>query len=128
MTSQYPKIDLNNLDPEILKQLENIDDIDLNKIKGLHGEYNPENFEDISSNQKLLKCTHEIIFTITARVMEENIKGEIIGDKEICVKNYHIPVPINKEYNDYMSTFFDYLESKIIEGIDHTNQQAKEQE
>lgn len=128
MSNSYPKIDLNNLDPEIIKQLESINDVDLNKIKGLNKEYNPEHLEDTQNSQKLLKCAHEIIFTITAKVMEENAKGEIVGDKEICVKNYHIPVPIDKEYKDYMNTFFDYLESKIIQGIDHTNKEAKDKE
>lgn len=127
MSQDYPKIDINNLDPEIVKQLHEMDDIDLNKIKGMYGEYNPERLEGIDSSDKLLKCTHEIIFTVTAKVMEENTKGEIVGDKEICIKNYHIPVPIDKQYKDYMETFFDYLENKIIEGIDHSNQTAKEE-
>ena len=77
---------------------------------------------------KLIDCPHEIIFTITAQALSQNEKGEIVGTKEICVKNYHIPVPIDKDYNHYMSVFFDHLEKKIIESIDDSNQEAKDHE
>ena len=66
---------------------------------------------------KLIDCAHEIVFTINAHVLSQNEKGELVSSREICVKNYHIPVPIDKDYNNYMTTFFEYLEKKIIDTI-----------
>jgi hypothetical protein len=127
------KIDFNNLSPEILEQLNNIDDIDLARIKasydntpGVDTNNTSPIIDDPERPGKLIQCTHEIVFTVTARVLEENLKGEIIGEKEVCIKTYHIPVPIDKDYNNYMSTFFKYLEDKMIETIDHSNDTSKE--
>lgn len=78
--------------------------------------------------KKLIDCPHEIVFNITAQALSQNEKGEIVGTKEICVKNYHIPVPVDKDYNHYMSVFFDHLEKKIIESIDDSNKDAKDTE
>jgi hypothetical protein len=129
------KIDFNNLSPEILEQLNNIDDIDLTRIKasydntpGSHINNAESIIDDPERPGKLIQCTHEIVFTVTARVLEENLKGEIVGEKEVSIKTYHIPVPIDKDYNNYMSTFFKYLEDKMIETIDHSNETSKEKE
>ena len=102
-----------------------MDSIELDKIKALYGQ-GIHSIDDSEKNKKLTNSIHEIVFTITAKVMEENLKGEIVGEKEISVKNYHIPVPIDKDYKNYMSTFFKYLEDKIIDGIDHANENSKE--
>lgn len=125
------KIDFNNLSPEILDQLNNIDDIDLSRIKASY-ETTPNSTESVIDDPerpgKLIQCTHEIVFTVTARVLEENLKGEIVGEKEVSIKTYHIPVPIDKDYNNYMATFFKYLEDKMIETIDHSNETSKEKD
>lgn len=86
---------------------------------------NPTSGEDL---KKLLDCPHEIVFTVNAHVLTQNEKGETTGTKEIYVKNYHIPVPIDKDYTDYMKTFFHYLETKIIESIKDTNKDSKDKE
>ena len=90
-------------------------------------------FEDPTSHEKiekLIDCPHEIIFTINAKVLAQNEKGELIDTREICIKNYHIPVPIDKDYKNYMSIFFKYLEDKMIDAIDYsnTNSQDKKEE
>jgi hypothetical protein len=69
---------------------------------------------------KLLSCAHEIIFSITANVMEENEHGETTRCVEVCNKNYHIPVPPLKDYNVYMDTFFKFLENCIASAANHT--------
>jgi hypothetical protein len=129
------KIDFNNLSPEILEQLNNIDDIDLARIKASYDNIPGDNtnnsspiIDDPERPGKLIQCTHEIVFTVTARVLEENLKGEIVGEKEVSIKTYHIPVPIDKDYKNYMTTFFKYLEDKMIETIDHSNETSKEKE
>jgi hypothetical protein len=88
----------------------------------------PSDFEDPSVPKKLIQCAHEIIFNITAHVMEENEKGEVTSSVEICTKSFHIPVPFNKDYKSYMKTFFDHLETSILNTIQETNEKAEELE
>lgn len=76
--------------------------------------------------KKLILCNHEIVFNITAHVLEENLKGEIVGSKEICAKDYHIPVPFDKDYHNYMNIFFNRLEECIIHGVDNANEISKD--
>lgn len=76
--------------------------------------------------EKLIDCPHEIIFTINAKVLAQNEKGELIDTREICVKNYHIPVPIDKDYKNYMAIFFKYLEDKMIDAVDYSNKNSQD--
>lgn len=98
--------ELENLTPEEIEDLLN--------YKRLEG-----GIEDEQS--KLIRCPHEIVFSITANVLMENEKGEKTGSREICNKNYHIPVPIDKDYKIYMDAFFEYLEKSLGESIRHAN-------
>jgi hypothetical protein len=79
-------------------------------------------FED---NTKLISCRHEIIFNINANVLEENELGETVGSKAICTKNYHIPVPSDKDYNEYMDSFFSFLENCISQAAIKSNEETK---
>jgi phosphatidylethanolamine-binding protein (PEBP) family uncharacterized protein len=81
---------------------------------------------DLDSPKKLISCPHEIIFDIKATVMEENEKGEVVGCKEICRKDYHIPVPPKKDYNLYMESFFEYLEKCITSSIKHSEEKVED--
>ena len=74
--------------------------------------------------KKLIDCPHEIVFTITAQVLSQNERGEIVGSKDICTKNYHIPVPIDKDYHSYMEVFFNHLENKILQSVSDSNEMA----
>lgn len=85
-----------------------------------------ENPSEEFETKKLIDCPHEIVFNITAQALSQNEKGEITGSKDICVKNFHIPVPIDKDYNHYMHVFFDYLEKNIINSIDSANENSNE--
>lgn len=69
-------------------------------------------------NKKLIECPHEIIFKITANVLEENKDGQLVSSKEICTKDYHIPVPADKDYKEYMDIFFDFLENGLASSAD----------
>ena len=64
-------------------------------------------FED---QTKLIDCAKEVVFTVTANVLSQNEQGEYIGSNEICKKNYHIPVPPEKDYHVFMDSFFQFLE------------------
>lgn len=111
---------------ENLKKLQNISQKEIDTIlETKEASQNPIKEQELN---KLLDCAHEIVFTINAHVLTQNEKGELTGTKEICVKNYHIPVPIDKDYNHYMKTFFEYLEKKIIETIQDTNKDSKNKE
>lgn len=89
----------------------------------LQKNYNNE-VPDLDRPKKLISCPHEIIFDIKATVMEENEKGEIVGCKEICRKDYHIPVPPKKDYNLYMESFFEHLEKCIISSAKHSEEKT----
>lgn len=69
----------------------------------------------ISGKKKLVSCRHEIIFNINARVLEEDEAGNPVSTTAIATKNYHIPVPSDKDYNIYMKSFFEYLESCLAQ-------------
>lgn len=73
------------------------------------------NFEQNLSEEpeKLSDAAHEIVFNITANVLEENDKGEKVRSKKICTKFYHIPVPLGGDYNIFMEAFFSFLEKSL---------------
>ena len=100
---------------EKLKELEELSVEDLKNILDMKAEYEFEN------HKKLIKCSHEIVFSINASVLEENEKGELISTKEVCSKNFHIPVPIDKDYEIFMKTFFDYIENCLVTGIQESS-------
>ncbi len=79
----------------------------------------------IERPDKLIICPHEIVFTVIANVLEENEKGELIGSKEICQKNYHIPVPPKHDYNTYMQAFFSHLEECIKSSAKHATKKSE---
>lgn len=108
------------VDPEILAQLKEINEMSNDELLNLMGDKFelPEQDEETKS---ALSCQYEIVFKIVADVLTQNHKGEVTNTVEICKKNFHIPVPIDAEYKLYMKTFFDYLEKNIIKTIDDTN-------
>jgi hypothetical protein len=59
---------------------------------------------------KKISCKHEIVFNITASVINENDEGEDAGYEEICTKHYHIPVKEGADYKEFMDAFFGFLE------------------
>jgi hypothetical protein len=67
------------------------------------------------NNQKLIDCRHEIVMSLTAFVYQQDDEGKDIAAAEICRKNFHIPVPANHDYHDYMKSFFGFLENCISE-------------
>jgi len=114
-------IGIENLSEEQIKKLtediaKSFKDVDVNNPEELM-EYLQKNYApdipDLDRPKKMISCPHEIVFTVRALVLEENEKGETMGCKEVCQKNYHIPVPSTKDYNAYMECFFKYLENCI---------------
>lgn len=63
------------------------------------------------NHAKLIDCRHEIVISVMAHVIEEDDIGQTIGSKEICKKNYHIPVPSNRDYHEYLDGFFKFFEN-----------------
>lgn len=102
---------------ELIKDIEDLQ-------KHINGSYSELDQGMAEGTKKLISCKHEIVFNIRARVLEEDDTGQTVGTKSICVKNYHIPVPSDKDYDIYMKTFFDHLEKCISASA----KQAKESE
>lgn len=100
----------------------------LQKLNSMMNElYEDINVEDNKTHQnydgninKLIKCKHEIIFKIVANVLEENDKEELVQSKEICSKTYHIPVPEDADYHEYMKAFFSFLEQALASSTEQT--------
>lgn len=78
-----------------------------------------------AENTKLIECKHEIAISVVASIFEEDDAGQIVGAKEICKKNYHIPVPSNRNYKDYLTGFFNFLENCMSSSIDKVEQEEK---
>jgi hypothetical protein len=78
-------------------------------------------------HEKLIECRHEIVISVLANVMEEDDTGQTVGSKEICKKNYHIPVPPNKDYQEYLSGFFNFLEGCMSSSVEQVEQTVKEE-
>lgn len=74
--------------------------------------------------EKLSNSTHEIVFNITANILEENQKGEKVRSKKICTKYYHIPVPIDGDSDIFMKTFFNFLEEALASAASKTYQET----
>ncbi len=72
-------------------------------------------------NSKLIDCRHEIVIGLTATIYEQDETGNTSGAKEICQKNYHIPVPANKDYHEYLSGFFGFLENCMATSVEKTD-------
>jgi hypothetical protein len=85
-----------------------------------------DNDELNDSPKKLLDCPHEIVFNVTANVLSQNEKGEHTSTKEICTKNYHIPVPIGKDYDSFMQTFFQHVERSLESSYQKTDTEIKD--
>lgn len=85
------------------------------------------NIEDISTrysslldgNAKKISCPYEIIFNITASVMNEDSEGNDIGCQEMMVKNYHIPVKEGADHNQFIEAFFGFLEKCLASSAKH---------
>lgn len=82
-------------------------------LEGILKQYSLAN-EISQEYEKLLECRHEIIITVTAKVLEQDETGNPVGMTEICKQNYHIPVPQNKHYHEYMAGFFERLQTCIM--------------
>jgi hypothetical protein len=71
-----------------------------------------------SEYAKLIDCRHEILIQVSAHVIEQDVTGSTVGTKEICQKNYHIPVPENKDHHMYMQGFFNFLEGCMSQSLE----------
>ena len=103
-----------NLSEEATKKLEELYETIQKQIEQSQGLQYAE-LNDIVNNSKATNNPYEIVFDITAKVLQENEKGEIVSTKEIMTKNFFIPVPMEKDYNTFMGSFFSYLEKHILE-------------
>lgn len=75
-------------------------------------------------NSKLIECRHEIVISVIAHVLEDDDEGNSVGSKEICKKNYHIPVPSNRDYNEYLDGFFKFLENCMSTSVNKLDSES----
>jgi hypothetical protein len=77
---------------------------------------------------KLISCPHEIVFSITANVLEENEDGHTVGSKELTTRTYHMPVPSDKDYHEFIDVFMEFFEKTMIESHTHAKQNTETKE
>lgn len=105
----------------------NLDEIPDDKIEGLilrlyEGiNHSPLHEEVVLQDKKLIVCKHEIVIKVEALVMEESDSGELLNTKAICKNSYRIPVPSNKDHNEFMKAFFDHLQSSMTKSYEQAN-------
>jgi hypothetical protein len=73
---------------------------------------------------KLIDCPLEIVFSINANILEQNTEGQTTGSRELCVRTYHIPIPPNKNYKEYMDAFFGFFENTLAASVEQAEQQS----
>jgi hypothetical protein len=64
---------------------------------------------------KLSECKFELVFSLTASLLEQDDTGNVINTKNMYTQNYHIPIPDEKNHKIFLDTFFKYLEGHILE-------------
>lgn len=88
------------------KQIEDLDQtkaIDLSEYKYI--------FDDPNQVKKQTDAKYEIYINLTANILE-NIEGSDFPEsKHIASNNYFIPVPSGQDYQEYLSSFCNYLEN-----------------
>ena len=67
-----------------------------------------------TSPKKLIDCPHEVIFSVEANIMKQNEKREHVGSVMIHKRNFHIPVPIGKNPEEYMEVFLKHFEQALV--------------
>ena len=118
--------DIDRIKEDIIKSFSDVNINDPEQLmKYLQSNYIGD-LPNIDRPKKLISCPHEIVFNLRASVMEENEKGEIVSCKEVCQKDYHIPVPPKKDYTTYMECFFKYLENCITNSAKNTNESIED--
>lgn len=98
------------------------------KLQEVTGQISGSSLSDLIGidGAKLIECRHEIVISVMAHIYEQNDTGDTIGSKEICKKNYHIPVPSHSDYNDYLTGFFDFLENCMISSVEKMEKETNE--
>jgi hypothetical protein len=66
------------------------------------------------------KNPHEIRVSMTIEISEVDEKGYLKETKEMIKKNYHIPVPAQKDYNTYVQKFTSRFQQKLTETCQET--------
>lgn len=100
---------MNDINPDFSK----MDDETLKNF--LKDHYSSQDYAQNLSDEpeKLSLSPYEIVFNVTANVLQENEKGEKLRSKHISTKFYHIPVPVDGDYNVFMESFFKFLEENL---------------
>ena len=77
---------------------------------------------------KLISCDHEIIFSVTANVLEENKEGQNVGSVELLSQTYHMPVPKDKYYIDFVNAFMEFFEKTMADSYNEAGKNTANKE
>lgn len=75
---------------------------------------------------KLVDCKHELVFSMSVNVLEQDDEGKSLAASEIRTNTYHIPVPSDVDHKEYISAFMQHFENAMITAADNTNLQSPE--
>lgn len=85
-----------------------------------------QQLEMFPETTKLIDCQHELVFSMTVNVLEQDQEGKNLGSSEIRTNTYHIPVPSGNNYQEYIGTFMQHFEKSMITAADITDKQLSE--
>jgi len=77
---------------------------------------------------KLISCPHEIVFSVTANVLEEDKEGQNVGSVQLLSQTYHMPVPQDKNYVDFVNAFMEFFEKTIQDSYNDANKNTVNKE
>lgn len=73
-------------------------------------------YEELDNTpKKLIDSPHEIVFSVEANILEQNSNHENIGSRLLHKRNFHMPVPAQKDPEEYMEAFLKHFETALVE-------------
>jgi hypothetical protein len=107
---------MDKINPETIEQIKEF--LNNNPSPSGYGLYHDFVSKEQMYDEYLKKtdAAHEIVFHITASLLEENEKGETLAPKLVYTKNFFIPVKPQEDIGKFTDSFFKTIEDCIIYG------------
>lgn len=79
-------------------------------------------YEELNTSpKKLIDCSHEIVFSVEANILEQNEKHENVASTLIHKRNFHMEVPPKVDPTEYMEGFLKHFEQCLLQTKEKEN-------